>query len=110
MKLLLDENLSRRLLPLLQQPYPESTHVCLVGLERATDAEIWEYAARDSFVILTRDSDFNHLAVLRGAPPQVIWLRVANCRNDHVARLMIDRRDDLLQRLAAPAISLIELI
>jgi predicted nuclease of predicted toxin-antitoxin system len=35
MKLLLDENLSRRLVPFLLTAYPESTQVVLVGLEAA---------------------------------------------------------------------------
>ena len=37
MKLLLDENLSRRLIPFLQHDYPGSAQVALVGLEAATD-------------------------------------------------------------------------
>ena len=44
MKLLLDENLSRRLVPFLLTAYPESTQVVLVGLEAASDVQIWEYA------------------------------------------------------------------
>lgn len=60
-------------------------------------------------LIVTRDSDFNDLAVLRGAPPQVIRLRIANCRNDHMARLLIDRQDELRMRLEDPAIALVEL-
>lgn len=39
MKLLLDENLSRRLVPYLQKDFPESTQVTLVGLETASDIE-----------------------------------------------------------------------
>ena len=35
MKLLLDENLSRRIVPFIQNSYPGSTQVALVGLERA---------------------------------------------------------------------------
>ena len=46
MKLLLDENLSRRIVPFLQKNYPESTHVVLVGLERASDSELWETPSR----------------------------------------------------------------
>jgi predicted nuclease of predicted toxin-antitoxin system len=108
LKLLLDENLSRRLVPLLLPHYPESTHVCLVGLERAADAEIRAYAAQHGHVIVTRDSDFNDMAVLRGAPPQVIRLRITNCRNDDVAQLLIMRQDDLRARLKDPAIALVE--
>ena len=37
MKLLLDENLSRRILPFLEADYPGSTQVALIGLERASD-------------------------------------------------------------------------
>jgi len=109
LKLLLDENLSRRLVPLLQPHYPETTRVCLVGLERASDAEVRPFAATQGYVIVTRDSDFNDLAVLHGAPPQVIRLRIANCRNDHVARLLIERQNELRARLEDPAIALVEL-
>ena len=37
MKLLLDENLSRRVVPFLQTAYPGSTQVALAGMERASD-------------------------------------------------------------------------
>jgi predicted nuclease of predicted toxin-antitoxin system len=40
MKLLLDENLSRRLVPFLQNAYPDSSQVVLLGLESATDLSI----------------------------------------------------------------------
>jgi predicted nuclease of predicted toxin-antitoxin system len=39
-KLLLDENLSRRLIPFLQDDYPDSSQVCLLGLEQADDKTI----------------------------------------------------------------------
>jgi predicted nuclease of predicted toxin-antitoxin system len=37
MKLLLDENLSRRLVPFLQHDYPGSNQVVLLGMESASD-------------------------------------------------------------------------
>jgi len=40
MKLLFDQNLSPRLLRLLADLYPDSTHVRDVGLRDASDAEI----------------------------------------------------------------------
>lgn len=42
MKLLLDENLSRRIVPFLEAYYPASTQVAC--LERAVDHEIWQFA------------------------------------------------------------------
>ena len=44
MKLLLDENLSRRIVPFLQAAFPGSTQIALLGLETASDSEIWQYA------------------------------------------------------------------
>jgi len=78
MKLLFDQNLSRRLVNLLADVFPNSTHVALVGLDTATDRAIWTYAAENDYVIVSKDSDFGQLAFLYGAPPKVIWLRVGN--------------------------------
>ena len=72
MKLLLDENLSRRIVPFLQADYPGSAQVALLGMERTSDREIWEYAKVDDFVIVSRDSDFHELSLLYDAPPKVI--------------------------------------
>ena len=43
-RLLLDENLSERLLPLLSDRFPNSSHVWLIGLGGAGDLVIWERA------------------------------------------------------------------
>lgn len=50
MKLLLDENPSRRLVPFLQNEFPGSTQVTLVGLEQADDQTIWRYAKENGFI------------------------------------------------------------
>jgi predicted nuclease of predicted toxin-antitoxin system len=78
MKLLLDENLSRRIVPFLQQNYPDSSQVVLLGLQAATDSEIWEFAKAHSYVIVSRDADFLDLSLIKGAPPKLIRLRTSN--------------------------------
>jgi len=66
MKLLLDENLSRRLVPFLQHDYPGSNQVVLLGMESASDKEVWQKAKDDDYVILTRDADFQELSLVWG--------------------------------------------
>ena len=44
MKLLFDENLSHRLVRLLEDLFPNSIHVRDVGLKAADDPLVWEYA------------------------------------------------------------------
>ena len=51
MKLLLDENLSRRLVPFLLHDFPGSSHVVLLGLQSAADKEVWQHA-KDSRALL----------------------------------------------------------
>ncbi|WP_199534727.1 DUF5615 family PIN-like protein [Rhodoferax lacus] len=66
MKLLLDENLSRRLVPFLQHAHPESSQVTLLGIESADDASIWQLAKDQGYTIVTRDSDFQELTLVWG--------------------------------------------
>ncbi len=84
MKLLLDENLSRRLVPLLQQSFPGTSHVSLVGLERADDNAVWDFARENGFVVVSKDDDFHGISALRGHPPKVIRIRMGNCSNQAV--------------------------
>ena len=79
MKLLLDENLSPRLADSLANIYPGSKHVSGCGLAQTADFLVWDFAKANGFVIATKDSDFEHLALLRGQPPKVIQLRLGNC-------------------------------
>lgn len=95
MKLLLDQNLSRRLLPDLIQSFPGSTQVQYAGLERAGDAAIWAYAKQHGFAIVTKDADFVELALLRGYPPKVIWLNCGNVSNATVHRKLRDSAETI---------------
>ncbi len=79
MTLLFDHNLSPRLVQRLADVFPLATHVALVGLADAPDAVVWAYAGNNALTIVTKDSDFTDIAVLRGVPPKVIWLRIGNC-------------------------------
>lgn len=97
MRLLFDEQLSARLCSLLAEPYPESLHVRQMGLGGAADEAVWRAAAEHGCLLVTKDEDFHRLAVLRGAPPQVVWLRIGNASTDDVARLLRERREDMLR-------------
>ena len=44
MKLLLDQNVSRRVLLWLDDAFPDSTHVVHLGMDRDDDIAIWDYA------------------------------------------------------------------
>jgi len=79
-KLLLDQNLSYKLIANLDPIFPSTSHVLRLRLDQAPDTQLREYAARHGFTLLTKNTDLVDLCVLRGAPPKILWLRLGNCR------------------------------
>ena len=75
MKLLFDENLSRKLVARLAELYPGSAHVAAFDLLEHPDRDIWDFAQANGFIIVTTDADFFELAAALGPPPKVVWLR-----------------------------------
>ena len=88
MKLLFDQNLSYRLVAALQDLFPDSAHVRLLGMEHSDDETIWQYAKDNDFIIVTQDSDFNERSLLFGYPPKVIWLKSGNTSTSHVLDIL----------------------
>ncbi len=109
MKLLLDENLSRRMVPFLQNMFPGSSQVALLNLAQRTDLEIWEYAKSKGFAIVTRDADFEELSSVLGAPPKVIWLRIPNQSKSAVLNLFAKHQTTLCSLLDNAKTTCIEL-
>jgi predicted nuclease of predicted toxin-antitoxin system len=102
-KLLLDENLSRRLVPPLQAAFSGSSQVALLGLERSTDAQLCDYAAQHGFVICSKDDDFQRLVSARGYRPRLIHLAMGNVGNDAVLAALLASAERLHQAFADPA-------
>jgi predicted nuclease of predicted toxin-antitoxin system len=98
LKLLLDQNLSRKLVPELAARYPGTSHVLLLGMAKTDDSDIWHYARHHGYTLVTKNTDMVDLCVLRGAPPHVIWLRVGNCTTDLI-RDILARSDDRIRQL-----------
>lgn len=78
MKLLFDQNLSRKLFNRLADIFPDASHVHFHKCSEASDREIWEFAKVQGFCIVTQDADFSEKSRLYGSPPKVIWLRCGN--------------------------------
>jgi len=88
LKLLFDQNLSRKLPAQLGDIYPESRHVIDLGLSQASDSDIWQYAKENDLSLVSKDTDFQQRSLLYGSPPKFIWLRVGNCSTAHIESLL----------------------
>lgn len=88
MKLLLDENLSPRLVDAIADLYPGSIHVDTVGLGATDDNAVWHYAKAKKYVIVSKDSDFAERSVLDPHTPKIIWVRLGNCSTREIEILL----------------------
>ena len=109
MKLLLDENLSRRIAPFLQTDFPGSSQVVLLELESAGDSTIWQYAKDNGFVIVSRDSDFQERSLVAGHPPQVVWLKIPNRSKSFVLNILLEHRAEIEQALTEQNLACVEI-
>jgi predicted nuclease of predicted toxin-antitoxin system len=96
-KLLLDHNLSFKLVNRLNDLFPGSNHVYLLGLDKVDDLEIRRHALQNDFIIVTKDADFSDLCLSLGFPPKVIWIRRGNCKTLDIETLLRKHYDDLLE-------------
>jgi predicted nuclease of predicted toxin-antitoxin system len=69
MKLLIDENVSFRIVKQLNELFPDSLK---------NGFSIYQYAKDNNFTIVTFDEDFIEIQALKGFPPKIIWLRMGN--------------------------------
>ena len=97
MKLLLDENLSDRIISKIVDLYPNSKHVKPVGLINTDDAIIWEYAKLNDFVIVSKDSDFHQRSLLYGHPPKFIYLRIGNSPTSKITAILRGKIETIIE-------------
>ena len=102
MKLLLDENLSDRIIVRIADLYPGSIHVKTVNLIETDDGVIWTFAAQHEYTIVSKDSDFRHRSILFGHPPKFIFMRVGNCPTSLIIRLLRENYNVIDEFVGAP--------
>ena len=102
-----DEHLSPQLPRLVAALFPGAVHVRDVGLARADDSAVWDYARTHGLSIVTKDDDFRQRSFLYGAPPKVIWVHLGNCRTADVVTLLNARVAVVTTFLSDPTSSLL---
>ena len=81
MLFLIDAQLPPSLAGALRDAGCEAVHVADLGLEAATDRQIWGEAFSRSAVLVTKDRDFSLLRAASEDGPVILWVRVGNTDN-----------------------------
>ncbi|WP_370660438.1 DUF5615 family PIN-like protein [Massilia agilis] len=104
MRLLIDNQLPAALARYLQSRGWDAIHVSDVGLECSADSVIWRYATDHNLVIVTKDQDFQMIAQRQTQiPPQVLWVRLGNCRRPALFDAFAHQESHLRQVLRSGA-------
>jgi len=109
LKLLFDQNLSRKLVTRLADICPNANHVQFHELAEKTDTEIWDFAKLNHFCIVTQDADFAERSRLYGSPPKVVWLRCGNAPTNQVEMLLRSGQEAIQELLKNSALHCLEL-
>ncbi|MFP4469268.1 MAG: DUF5615 family PIN-like protein [Bacteroidales bacterium] len=96
MKLLFDQNISYRITRKVSDFFPDCKHISTIGLNDAEDPDIWKFAKENRYVIVTIDSDFYDLALIKGIPPKIIWIRTGNISTDDLAGILKDNQQQIV--------------
>ena len=90
MKILLDENISYRLITRIVAAFPDTHHVKDLGLTHVNDHTIFKQARSLGFdAIITNDDDFQNILIEHGAPPKIIWIRTGNCSTAFLSEVIL---------------------
>jgi predicted nuclease of predicted toxin-antitoxin system len=93
MKILLDANISWKLVNILKPAFDDCAHVDLIGLGTpADDKAIWDYALINGYIIVTKDNDFLDLLELNGFPPKIVLLKTGNNSSKALADLLVNAK------------------
>ena len=102
MKLLLDENISYRVIKKVIEYYPESKHATDILKGKLSDKLIWDFAKENEFTIVTFDYDFFDLVSMNGCPPKVVWLRIGNTTNLNLINFFINKQEEIKDFILNP--------
>jgi predicted nuclease of predicted toxin-antitoxin system len=97
MRLLFDQNISFRITKKLKSYFSDCKHVSDCGLSDCDDPEIWEYAQENDYAIVTFNSDFYEISLIKGYPPKIIWIRSGNLTTTQIAGLLIKNKESIIE-------------
>jgi predicted nuclease of predicted toxin-antitoxin system len=110
MKFLIDAQLPPRLVDWLAARGRQARHVMgLPGGLRMPDTEVWQRAATEGLIIVSKDKDFLDLASVRGTPPIIFFIGVGNASTARLLDLLDAAWPTVSAELASPDASVVTL-
>jgi predicted nuclease of predicted toxin-antitoxin system len=97
MKLLLDQNISYKLIKPLSKLYEEVVQISRLGMGQTSDSMVWQYALTYGYTMVTYDAYFVERNALTGYPIKVLWLKCEDTSTENVLRLLSENYETITQ-------------
>ncbi|MBT3070377.1 DUF5615 family PIN-like protein [Rhodomicrobium sp. Az07] len=109
--LLIDENISFRIVDIIAEIFPGTVHVKNVVGAGAPDRTVAAYARKHGLIVVTKDKDWlENVPGNHSLECNVVYVKLPNCRTDDISTLLINNeykikelRGQNLARLALPS-------
>ena len=108
-RLLFDNNISHRVIARIDDIFPNTNHVMLEKLDDVSDEQVWMFARNNGYTIVTKDSDFNDMAIHKGTPPKIIWIKLGNCKVAEIENILRVNEDEIKAFLDEPIGAILEI-
>ena len=110
MRLILDANISWRIIQIIGPHFETCVHVEQTPLKsQAKDADIWNYAREHDLMVVSNDDDFRNLINTRSFPPKLILLRTGNQSTRFIADILVKHKDEIERLYRASDYGLLEI-
>ena len=111
MKLLLDANISWRLCSFFEENFGECIHVNKTELQPpAKDQNIWQYAKKHDYTIVTQDTDFLNFLETKGYPPKIILIKTGNINRKQMEKIILQAKPSIVELSNNEEYGLLEII
>lgn len=100
MRFLIDAQLPPALAAQLREIGHDARHVNMIGLGSAADMLIWNHAASEGEVLLTKDEDFAELSRRDPGGPAIVWIRIGNTTSTALWRALEPILPEIVEALS----------
>lgn len=107
--LLLDENISYRITKDLSSSFSGIKYIKDFLNYGASDDAIWETAFANNLTIVSFDSDYEDMLILRGFPPKIIWFRFGNSSNQTITKTLLFHQSVIIDFINNDSLGILEI-
>ncbi|MDH4200031.1 MAG: DUF5615 family PIN-like protein [Spirochaetia bacterium] len=108
--LILDENISHKIVIPLSNIFPGLTHIKHHNLVSSPDNVVWEFARQHNLCIVSFDNDFEAIFLRNGFPPKILRITKGNITPAELISLLVESEKEIKEFISNDSTGYMEII